>query len=213
MPALESSTLSVVSDLLHADERPTYDLLKKTIIERCSETEEQKIDKILRGLELGNKQPSQLLRDIKSIAGKIFSEKVIRRVWIQRLPISIQAILQVSSEDDTKLAEMADKIATLVQPTVMQCSTESTGTTQPQYVSDDKYLDLQHQVAALTKRLDKMDPRTHRGRSSVSQRSRSHIRGQSYSPEKEDTYCWYHKTFGNRAKQCRSPCRYNASKN
>ncbi|GFQ93751.1 retrovirus-related Pol polyprotein from transposon 17.6 [Trichonephila clavata] len=55
-------------------------------------------------------KPSQLLRKIKSLAGENITEKVLRTLWLDKLPDSIKNILVVSSENFENLSVMADKI-------------------------------------------------------------------------------------------------------
>ncbi|GFR24110.1 uncharacterized protein TNCT_710291 [Trichonephila clavata] len=55
-------------------------------------------------------KPSQLLRKMKSLAGDNITEKVLRTLWLDKLPDSIKNILVVSSENSENLSVMADKI-------------------------------------------------------------------------------------------------------
>ncbi|UYV84625.1 hypothetical protein LAZ67_X002882 [Cordylochernes scorpioides] len=57
-----------------------------------------------------NMKPSQLLQKLRAIATPDISEKLIRTLWLDKLPDSFKAILLVSDEDVNKLAAMADKI-------------------------------------------------------------------------------------------------------
>ncbi|GFW25417.1 hypothetical protein TNCV_3721451 [Trichonephila clavipes] len=56
---------------------------------------------------ISDMKPSQLLRKMKSLAGVNISEKVLRTLWLDKLPDSIKNILVISSEN---LSVMADKI-------------------------------------------------------------------------------------------------------
>ncbi|GFX88840.1 transposon Tf2-6 polyprotein [Trichonephila clavipes] len=55
-------------------------------------------------------KPSQLSRKMKSLAGVNISEKVLRTLWLDKLPDSIKNILVISSENLENLSVMADKI-------------------------------------------------------------------------------------------------------
>ncbi|GFW02847.1 uncharacterized protein TNCV_3732471 [Trichonephila clavipes] len=65
---------------------------------------------LLTGIAVGDMKPSQLLRKMKSLAGVNISEKVLRTLWLDKLPDSIKNILVISSENLENLSVMADKI-------------------------------------------------------------------------------------------------------
>ncbi|KAK3916941.1 Cobyric acid synthase [Frankliniella fusca] len=96
-----------------------YTTLKTALIKRVSLPEDQRIKQLLIDEDIGDRKPSQYLRHLRSLAGPAFGQdKLLRTIWLQRLPINAQAILQTqpatASLDD--LAEVADKIVA-VQPT------------------------------------------------------------------------------------------------
>ncbi|GFY40222.1 transposon Tf2-6 polyprotein [Trichonephila inaurata madagascariensis] len=61
-------------------------------------------------MELGDRHPSDLLRQMKSLAGSSISDELIKSLWLQRLPQQTQAILSISKDSLNNIAEMADKI-------------------------------------------------------------------------------------------------------
>ncbi|GFY79180.1 hypothetical protein TNIN_127721 [Trichonephila inaurata madagascariensis] len=63
-------------------------------------------------MELGDRRPSDLLRQMKSLAGSSISDELIKSLWLQRLPQQTQAILSISKDSlyINNIAEMADKI-------------------------------------------------------------------------------------------------------
>ncbi|KAK4880851.1 hypothetical protein RN001_008997 [Aquatica leii] len=95
--ALDSAVLQEVSDIIATPPvKDKYDTLKKQIILRFSDSEDRQLRKVLTEIELGDKTPSQLLREMKLLAGTRFDEKVLKTLWLQRMPASVQAILTVS---------------------------------------------------------------------------------------------------------------------
>ncbi|KAK4887207.1 hypothetical protein RN001_003478 [Aquatica leii] len=91
---LDSAVLQEVSDILvNPPETDKYENLKRQLIERFS---------------LGDKSPSQLLREIKTLADNKVSDEVLKTLWLQRLPTNIQAILSASS--DVTLENMAAEL-------------------------------------------------------------------------------------------------------
>ena len=70
-----------------------------------------KLDRLLSGLQLGDKKPSQLLREMQSLATDQISEPVLTNLWLQRLPTHAQEILScMESAELTKISIAADKI-------------------------------------------------------------------------------------------------------
>ena len=47
---------------------------------------------------------------MRTLGGSEFSDKVLRTLWLEKLPNSVQSILIVSEESLDKLSAMADKI-------------------------------------------------------------------------------------------------------
>lgn len=86
--------MTTVADLL---ENPPaagkYDNLKEQLIKRFADSHEKQLRTLLLGIELGNKKPSQLLREMKTLAGTDATEGLLRTLWLQRLPDRIQQML------------------------------------------------------------------------------------------------------------------------
>lgn len=85
---------------------------KTELIRRLSSSQEQKTRRLLKHEEIGDRKPSQFLRQVRGIAGTVVSDSVLRTLWIGRLSPNMQAILmtQMDAELD-KVAEIADAIA------------------------------------------------------------------------------------------------------
>jgi hypothetical protein len=66
-----------------------YEKLKTTMINRFSEPETTKLKKLLHTFELGDKRPSQLLREMQELSDNKLSDDVLKILWIQRLPVKI----------------------------------------------------------------------------------------------------------------------------
>ncbi|GFW40318.1 hypothetical protein TNCV_1018761 [Trichonephila clavipes] len=93
-----------------SDEKNKYSCAKNKLLNTFKESEEKCIKKLLTGISLGDMKSSQLLRKMKSLAGVNISEKVLRKLWLDKLPDSIKNILVISSENLENLSVMADKI-------------------------------------------------------------------------------------------------------
>ena len=73
-------------------------------------------------MEIGNKKPSVLLREMRNLANGNVTDDFLRTMWLQRLPTQTQAILATSSESLENLAKMADKIGDIQIPRISNAS-------------------------------------------------------------------------------------------
>lgn len=108
---LDEQTIITVAD--HIENPPAtqkYENLKTALINRFTDSVEKRLCQLLSGVELGTKKPSELLRELRHLAGGTVTENVLMTLWIQRLPISTQETLAVVEDIPlAKLAELADK--------------------------------------------------------------------------------------------------------
>lgn len=200
--SLDSSLMNIIADVIKDPQQQNYDAIKAAIIKRCAVPDEEKLRRLLHHIEMGDKKPSQLLRELKSLAGPSVSPEVIKVLWMQRLPTATQAILHISSENIETLADMADKITQVQTPTAIN----HVGSTNPDInavTAKNHDLDeIYKKLTALTIKVDNLQRRRARSKSN------ENFRRSSRSPTPRG-YCWYHDKFGGKAKKCITPCYYN----
>lgn len=141
--ALDSDTMLEVSDILRAPpEKDKYDSLKQAIISRFTDSADPQLHEALTELQLGNLKPTQLLRQMKSLAGDRASEDVLRVRWLALFPPSIQRCLKIlrgSTLDE--LAGVADELLeNQPGPFVMTTNTPTSQTPLPHHRSTDGLL-------------------------------------------------------------------------
>lgn len=192
-----------------------YLKLKTQLIQRLSQSRDQRLKQLLMHEELGDRKPSQLLRHMQSLAGTTSDPNdFVRTMWISRLPTNIQTILacqEQSTLDD--LATLADRVHEVVAPTAPthQVAAASSWMTSQSTTMSQGSSALERQVAELTKQVaslmaDKRSGHYGRSRSQQRRRYRSSSRSRSRSAKTNPNYCWYHNTFGDNAKKCENPC-------
>ncbi|KAK2577596.1 hypothetical protein KPH14_012707 [Odynerus spinipes] len=94
---------------IRSDERK-YSAIIRHLDENTMTTEKQ-LRTLLSSIELGDKKPSYLLREMQSLAGENATEGLLRTLWLQRLPTRVQELLLILEDTDLgKLAECADKL-------------------------------------------------------------------------------------------------------
>lgn len=101
-----------MSDLIKTPpDTDKYLRLKEQLISRFSETKEKQIHKLLTGLVLDDKKPSQLLREMRTLANQEVNEEILRTIWMKRMLEMINCVLSASDGVELdKLVEIAEKI-------------------------------------------------------------------------------------------------------
>lgn len=197
---LDEAAMLVVADIL---EQPPvtgkYDALKGALIARFSDSQEKQLRTLLGELELGDKIPSALLREMRALAGKSVTDDVLKTLWVQRLPQRIQELLAVLEGVDLgQLAACADKA--LERSAGLSVAAVAT---LPQ---DDPIQRLTEVVEKLVIQVAAFEPqRSSRQRQRWRQRSRSRSKGRAQTKTPSD-YCSFHRRFGDKAWRCIKPC-------
>ncbi|CAI2738545.1 unnamed protein product [Dicrocoelium dendriticum] len=167
-------------------------------------SEKVRLQQLFRDLQLGDKLPSTLLREMQQLLGSsTMDETLLRELWLQRLPENTQAILAtVSSVPLTQLADLADRVIERSQPQanaskVHAVASQGTSITGLQSTIEA----LQTQVATLSRQVQQLTMTRRRPSRSTSPCKRSKSRNRQAS-------CWYHQRFGTAARKCVKPCNY-----
>lgn len=190
---LDTELLTHVSDIVLNPPDDVYSKMKQRLIEHFSVSEEKRIKQLLNNLEIGDKKPSILLREMRNLAKDGVKDDFLRTMWMQRLPSHSQAILSTSTESLDNLAKMADKIADISIPNgVSSLSAQN---------SSFDFREMTRQIETLTATVHQLQDRRPRNNSRV--RSRSNRRDNSKS-----NICYYHRRFGQKASKCRQPCTF-----
>lgn len=196
----------IVEQLLDViDPMPTnnpYDMLKYTLLTRLTASDDQRLQQLLSGVELGDRTPSQLLRHMKSmVCGLKVDESIFRQLWMKQLPTNMKAILSASGVGVSldSLAQMADKIHECFSPCMVAATSELP---EDPTTRVDR---LEQGVANLTQEFNRLSFNMRRN-------SRSHSPTRVYSPTRQALrfrpICRYHRKFGAQAKHCSFPCHH-----
>ncbi|GFW85499.1 hypothetical protein TNCV_145441 [Trichonephila clavipes] len=208
---LDAETLSYVSDIvLSPSNSDKYHTLSQRLITQFSDSETQKIKKLLTDLQLGDEKPSHLLRKMKELSNGQLQDDFLQSLWLQRMPPHIQTVLSASSEPLDKLAIIADKVSEVVGSSSTICaativpppSQSSSCSVQPNMDSLARQIqELSLQVAELTR-----ERNSSRHQRYSSDRRRSHSRSRSVN--RGSGICYYHRRYKEQARKCVSPCAF-----
>lgn len=198
---LEPEILGEVADVIRNPTLRSYTTLKKAILKRFAQSEEERLNKLLGSMEIGDKNPSQVLRDIQRLAGSDVPETMIRGLWMKKLPTNVQQILQaVSSSPLSQQADVADKVMTVNTPSISAVSIQD-----PQIEALTQKV---NEMSQLLSNLLKSRSRSHTQSSSGHRQSSLGQRSQTPSRR----YCHIHYKYREEARRCASPtsCQYLA---
>lgn len=145
---IDAEVLECCADLIATPpQHEKYEKIKLRIIKEFTASNKNKTQQLLYGCELGDRKPSQLLRELKRLAsGIINDESFIQRLWMQKLPETTQAVLQISEDTVTldKLAEQADKLSEITPSTSAGIQTIN---------KNDDLDEIKQQIATITKEI------------------------------------------------------------
>lgn len=173
-----------------------------------------RIKQFVSGLQLGDRKPTHLLNDLRRVGGESQDEKLLRGLWMQRLPIEVQTCLATVQSPLSELADLADSVMETFRigngSTGASISAASTSSAvKPTNAVDE----LRKEIQELRKQISNMHiERRSRSRSrsqSQARNSRSQTPGRSSNTSGDSTE--YHQVYGNDAQKCREPCTYKST--
>lgn len=185
--------------------------------ERFTESEERRFKKLLGAIDMGDKLPSHLWREMRDLAGERVGQDLLKSLWLQRLQPHAQAILSSTDGDMTRVTAMADKIHEVIDTrgihaVSQQKATPSSSSSASPSGSQSEINELRvqmrelvQQVAALTASAG--ENKTFRSRS-PHQNNSNRQRSRQRSKSRVEGQCWYHNRFGEASKKCTSPCSF-----
>lgn len=201
---MDGKILSKVSEIvINPPATDKYQTLKTRLLSAFAESDQKKSHKLLTEQELGDRKPSELLNEMKKLAGNKVTNEFMRTLWTRCLPNSVSAILSTSEADLDGLAKMADKIMEVgdFRGHIAAISTSSTNAT------DDRIARLEKKIDELSKHLRNIS--TNRSRS----RSKTPAKKPDITDNSDKPYCWYHFKYADKANKCIPPCTYPNAKN
>lgn len=196
---LDLQVVENIYDLVSSEDERKYTTAKERLLKLFRESEERQIKKLVSDLNIGDLKPSQLLQRMRGLAGDNIPDKLLKTLWLDKLPTDIRTILAISQVDLDQLADMGDKIWE------MKPSSEVHSVSEPSLA-----LTLQN----VEKRLQALESRLSRSssRDRSPSRARSRSRGRGFNPKGK--YCYAHYRFGKKAQpeKCTTECKWETEK-
>ncbi|GBM05391.1 Transposon Ty3-G Gag-Pol polyprotein [Araneus ventricosus] len=190
--ALDPETLSHATDIVCEPPPHPYTALKSRLLTQFEVSQHKKLKTLIEYLELGDRSPSVLLKQMRDLSESHVDEAFLKNIWMRRLPSHVQVVLAVISESLSKLVEMADKIIEF-SPGAVNSVSDSAFASCHVSQRDEQLLKIQKQIDEISRLVRSgsrhASPRPHRNRSP----------SKTGAQKREDWQCWYHfriATFG-----------------
>ena len=210
---IASLDAKVVSQVHNAIKNPPpvkqYENLKEAVLAAYAESSQQRFQKLVSGIQLGDRRPSHLLNELRQVSDTA-DEKLLKNFWLSRLPLHARTIVSASKGDLSELAAVADAVMDSMNLSVNQAAINQPVQYEPQ--SNGDLMQIQQQLQDLTRQVQQLS--LHRGQP-IYRRSRSKSRDskpfnrRDHTPSQQPTTCWYHREFGMAATKCRQPCNFS----
>ena len=193
----------------------SYEKLKCALILALTDTDNTQVKKHVESEEMGDRKPSEFYQHLRKLASPSTPDDFVLSLWRTRLPDNIRRILvAVDDSDSERLLHQADLIAAEFQQDhqriyrIAAVIPSDAETNEPWVAAFNTLSEQMTQMRVQVQALSVSNNR--RPRSRPRQRTRYRRRSRSRDPPRKDGLCYYHATFGDRARACRSPCTWNS---
>ncbi|XP_022174682.1 uncharacterized protein LOC111036798 [Myzus persicae] len=193
--ALDQATIRTVGDLLGTS--ASYEAIRTRLIEAFATSNAAKYRELVRPGGLGDRRPSQLLRDMRSNLPPGIGEEALKEFWMQRLPSNVRVVLNSLDASLDSIAARADRIMDASNPLDVDV------------VSREADTDLAGTVAALAKQVQALTQLISSSAGPQQRHSSPTDAGQLPPSQR----CFYHETYGAKARKCRPPCNFRPRNN
>lgn len=191
-----------------------FQALKDAIMANFGDTEQRRFQKLISGMQLGDKRPSHLLNELRKVGGRV-DEQLLKSLWMQRLPSQAKSIVAAAKGSLTELAEVADAVCESLDLQSIGSIDAPKAVFQSNEPQSSTVASLQQQINQLTNRMNQLNNNRNRSRSrSRNQPNKANNddnKAQRQNQSNQQTTCWYHRTFGTGATKCRSPCDFQVA--
>ncbi|XP_065193198.1 uncharacterized protein LOC135824372 [Sycon ciliatum] len=194
--------------LLQPPTQQPYTNLKRHLVERLCASEQKRIRQLLTEAQLGDRRPSQFLRHLRQLQGaSVVESAVLQELFLQRLPPHVRMVLasasSLSLEQQASLADNLMEIASTPQPALHHVAATPVS---PSPDASMEPQELRTEISSLHQQLDRASSSQHRGRSQSPGHGRSKSPRRPQKDQSDDTLCFYHRRFGDKAQRCTMPC-------
>lgn len=189
--ALGEEAVQNIGDLLNTT--ATFTDIRTRLISAYEVPRASLFREIVKPGGLGDRRPSQLLRDMRSNKPPGIDEDALKEFWLQKLPSNVTAILAGLDAPLDEMAARADRILQVSSPQSIDV------------LSKEQFNDLASAVSTLSMQVQSLTKIVSAAEGAPRRSPRDTTRSDIQQPGQ---LCFYHARFGNRARACRTPCSF-----
>jgi hypothetical protein len=189
--ALDEEGVRTVGDLLGPT--ASYDTIRTRLIDAYDLPKSVRFREIVKPGGMGDRRPSQLLRDMRSVMPAGIGEDALKEFWLQKLPSSVMAIISSLDGPLDSLATRADRVMEATSPQSVDA------------FSKDQITELAGAVSALSQQVQSLTKIVNSSKDAPQQRQRSQTQWVAQQPAQA---CFYHERYGSVVRKYRPPCNY-----
>lgn len=213
LASIDPNVLAQLMDALRGTPQlGKYEFAKSKLIAHFADSEQRKLNRLLREMPLGDKRPSELYHEMKRVAGNVLGDAALKGLWAQRLPEAARpTIAATENSTPAEFTRIADSIVDALAPRAVHQTTAA---------PLSEIAELKAVIAELRNQIGNMPRRSRsrsRGNNGSNSAQRSHTpantnNNQQAAQNNSDSngdpdLCWYHRKYGANARNCREPCR------
>ncbi|XP_055844710.1 uncharacterized protein LOC129911073 [Episyrphus balteatus] len=191
--SLDAQVLMQVADIVcKPPDVDKYETVKNALITEYTDSDQKKLRKLVKEVELGDLRPTQLLKRMKELSNNKLPDDVLKSFWLERLPEQVRAVISIGSGDSMDMAKQADQMMDML-------SFSNVSAIKNESPLEKKIDELQKQVEELrmSRNQARVNKNDSRERKRVGSKSRPRF-----------PFCKYHWRFGSNAKKCVDPCQF-----
>nr|XP_040233441.2 uncharacterized protein LOC120956129 [Anopheles coluzzii] len=185
-----------------------YNYIKRNILQHFGESQRSRLHRLLYGMDLGDRKPSQLLAEMHRASSDTLASTLLTDLWINKLPPHVQSAVVAAPGSVTEKAAVAD--------TMVECLSASNNASVHHAVAgvrttpNDFEQRISRQVDELTQQLnDFITECRNREQRQSRPRPRPPVPSR-VGTEPSEGECYYHRRYGTAARTCRQPCSFPA---
>lgn len=186
--ALDEEGVRNVGDLLGP--AASYDAIRTRLVDAYELPKSVRFREIVKPGGMGDRRPSQLLRDMRNNMPSSIGEDALKEFWLQKLPSNVTTIIASLDGPLDSLASRADRVMDASNPQSVDA------------FAKDQFAELAGAVAALTQQVQSLTQIVNSSKSPSQQQSAQ------YGVQPAAQMCYYHDRYGDKARKCRLPCNF-----
>ena len=210
---LPNDILLTIHDLLI--NQASYQCIKQRLLQWFEPNLSSRVTELLNYSSVTAEKPSQFLLMLRTkLAKSDMSQEMIRELFIAKMPENIRNCLKaVKNLSLDELAITADQMISIGKESAVKNTLFAIDHKKSEQSAASNNSDILTRMDSLEKKLNDVLNFTKSGKSNKFNKQQlfnQFNKGNKWKTREQPDVCWFHKTFGSRAKKCTKPCNFIA---